>query len=243
MAEAPRMTDLLGREIEQVYEVYPDLNFSDDSRGDLTVKGTFPVVHEDVVLDRYKMFMSVPREYPRCMPVLRETGNRIPRSMDRHINSDGTACLFVPDELAKWLPEGSTMLDLLRGPVHSFFLSQTYFERTRSWPFGERPHGYAGVLHAYAEVVESTDVGVGRRVMEVMAMKKANKRMLCPCGSGKRLLHCHLKEIASAAEVFSPDVAAASLGNMANIKHAPPNGGASLMSLLRQWRGRGRGAR
>jgi len=54
---------------------------------------------EGQVLDRYSVELQLARNHPAGLPVVRETGGRIPRHIDRHLlAADGTACVLLPDE-------------------------------------------------------------------------------------------------------------------------------------------------
>lgn len=49
------------------------------------------------MLDRYSVELQLARNHPAGLPVVRETGGRIPRHLDRHVLSNGTACVLIPD--------------------------------------------------------------------------------------------------------------------------------------------------
>jgi hypothetical protein len=132
---------LYGREKAEVEAHFPDLHFVLEN--DLVyVRGSFPVMFEGQVLDRYSVELQLARNHPAGLPVVRETGGRIPRHIDRHIlAADGTACVLLPDERWRLWPVGRPLLKYLTGPLHSFFLAQTMVEEGQPWPFGQWAHG------------------------------------------------------------------------------------------------------
>src|SRR5947209_4394472 len=68
---------LFEKEKAEVEAAYPNLYFHIEN--DLViVRGTLPVVHEGKDLDRYAIEIALPRDYPRSLPAVRETGGRIP---------------------------------------------------------------------------------------------------------------------------------------------------------------------
>ncbi len=212
---------------DAVQQVFPDLNFFEDGDA-VMIKGGFAVLHEGAVIDRFALRVQVPGDFPSAVPTVWEVGGRIPRDETRHVNTqDGSACLFVTDEKVRWLPQGSTLLTFFRGPVHSFFLSQLAYERDGEWPFGQRPHGDAGVLHMYAELMGSTDLMVGRQVMQCLALTRNNKHMDCPCGSGKKQRTCHMESIERLRHQFPHAMVRTSLAKLErgrNVKTATRGG-------------------
>ena len=99
---------LYEKEKAEVEAHFPGLHFvvEDDL---VYVRGSFAVMFEGQVLDRYSVELQLPRNHPAGLPVVRETGGRIPRHNDRHIiAADGTACVLASRRalapLADWQP-------------------------------------------------------------------------------------------------------------------------------------------
>jgi len=165
------------------------------SEGDIVViRGSFPIVHENEVLDRFSIELRIPKDFPDSIPTLRETGGRIPRTPDHHINANGESCPLVPEEWLLLPREERTIASFLDGPVRNFFLFQALKERGESWPWDERPHGRAGLLQSYAEML-----GVAKDLVPAylycLSRKELKGHLDCPCGSGKRLRSCHLTQV------------------------------------------------
>ena len=121
--------------------------------GAKSVRGRFQVLIDRKVADSFLIRIALPSNYPKGLPTLYEIDGRIPRIVDRHINSRaGEACLYVPEEwLAKRKDDRfSTFLNVA---VRNFFLAQLYFEQHRRYPHGERPHYGAGMIEAYADIL------------------------------------------------------------------------------------------
>src|SRR5436189_2052332 len=89
----PNLEDLR----EEIAGVYPDLRVTNEG-GVIHVRGSFPIVHEGEVLDRFQITIELPHDFPKTVPVIREIGGRIPWIPDRHINPNGEACVLVPEE-------------------------------------------------------------------------------------------------------------------------------------------------
>ena len=85
----------------------------------------FAVMFEGQVLDRYSVELQLPRNHPAGLPVVRETGGRIPRDIDRHIiTADGTACVLLPDERWRLWPHRQPLAEIPYRPSPQF-LSRT----------------------------------------------------------------------------------------------------------------------
>jgi hypothetical protein len=162
------------------------------------IRGTLPVLDLTTgeEIDRYLIEIEFPADYPKAIPIVTEKGGRIPKIIDRHIfPSDGTCCLFVRDEQWRYHPEGTTILEFINGPVYQYFLSQSYFELTGKWLFGERRHGILGILEYYSEELETKDLKFILGFLDYLSKKVVKGHWDCFCGSGKRLRHCHISKL------------------------------------------------
>ncbi len=182
------------QEKRAVQAEYPDLRFR--LAGNLVVvDGDFPLVVEGKVRDRYSIEISLARDHPKSLPIVRETAGRIPRTADRHMNGDGTACVLLPDERWKSWPVGAPLVDFLNGPLRNYFICQSLVEGGDPWPMEELGHGPDGIRTSYAELLGTDDISVIRNYVACLAAKQAKGHWPCPCGSGKRLRNCHLKQV------------------------------------------------
>ncbi|MFZ2028833.1 MAG: hypothetical protein WAU68_00875 [Vitreimonas sp.] len=155
----------------------------------VTVRGSFPVVHLDEVLDRYEVEINFPDDYPDDPPSLRETGGRIPRVPERH-NSSGVACLFVPID---WKAKRTDLAfrTFLDEPVKQYFAKQSLVEEGQPWPSGERAHGVPGALEALRELIGVDTDEAALRALALLAEPTIKGHWPCVCGSAKRLRDCH----------------------------------------------------
>jgi hypothetical protein len=102
------------------------------------IRGSLPIIHQGIELDRYQMEIAFPPDYPKSLPRIRETAGRVPLVLDRPSTpSTGTACLFVD-----WLAEVGRepdFIEYLDEPVRNFFIGQSLVEAGHPWPFGVPP--------------------------------------------------------------------------------------------------------
>lgn len=190
------------REKVAVETAYPNLHFVED--GDFVcVRGSFPVISEGTVIDRYSVELQLAKDHPIGLPVVREVGGRIPRHPDRHVNEDGTACALLPDERWRVWPKGAPLVDFLKGPLHGFFVAQGLVEAGQPWPWGQWAHGAKGVFQFYREILKTADLSVMIAFLEYIAAKKPKGHWACACKSGKPLRRCHFILISSLREKIS----------------------------------------
>jgi hypothetical protein len=160
-----------------------------------------------VPFDYFEVRLEVDPCYPSVEPRVTETAGRLPHLSDRHINADGRCCLVVWEQ---WLvqAEDTSFAGFLAGPLRQFFLSQSLFEKTGEWRFGERAHGTAGILEAYAEVLgvkQKQHALISR--LELLSKPWPKGHWPCPCGSGRIIRKCHQEELWSLHQRVPPAIA------------------------------------
>lgn len=188
-------SSLLEKIRAEVQELYPNLHFYPQN-GRVVVRGSLPILDAGKELDRYSVEIVLLADYPNAVPLVWETGGKIPRHADHHVNKEsGEACLFVPDERWRIYPSGTTFLEFLNGPVRNFFLGHSIFRHTGEWPFGQRRHGSAGILEYYGELLGTDDVTVILGYLECLSRPTLKGHWPCPCMSGKRVRDCHRHQV------------------------------------------------
>ena len=200
----------LEREKREVEREYPDLRFRLAS--DLIIlEGDFPVVAEEKVRDRYAVEITLARDHPKSLPVVREVAGRIPRERDRHINGNGTCCVLLSDERWKSWPVGAPLVEYLNGPLRNFFICQSLVEAGDPWPIDQLAHGADGIRASYAELLGTDNINMIRGYLACLAAKKVKGHWPCPCGGGKRLRDCHWTQVLDLRKKISTADASASL--------------------------------
>lgn len=167
----------------------------------ILVEGTFLVTDGNGACDpegpltQYAIRIELSPTYPRIEPRVFETGGRITRDPDHHINGDGDCCVTVWEN---WLATAydTGIAAYLSGPLREYFLGQFWFEKTGSWPFGERAHGMNGMEEAYADAL-----GIANRrrdilyYLRILRLPRPKGHWPCPCSSGRRLRDCHAADL------------------------------------------------
>ncbi len=178
-------------DIELSLKSYPDLRLT-NNENEISIDGLWPVEQDGIVIQTYSILIQISKNYPVELPKVYETSGKIPRKIDRHINSSlGDACLFVEDERWEIWPLNTSFKVFLEVPVHNFFLYQAYFELMGHYPHGERNHGIKGKIEYYFEKLNVNSEKVVLKLLE-SASKPLSHREQCPCGNKKKFKYCHL---------------------------------------------------
>jgi hypothetical protein len=203
---------------------YPSLHLFIDPDGSATVRGTFPVRSaQGRVLDRYQVSIELLADYPKSLPVVRETGGQIPWKADFHVDPDGKACVLLPDDRWRCFPEGAPFRQFLDGPLHDFFLGHSLVALGEDWPFGEWSHGADGVYEYYRELLQTDDADTVRRFLFVLAKLNLKRHWDCPCGSGRKIARCCRARIRDLRTKIPPAIARSALERL-GLKSSPYKG-------------------
>jgi len=159
----------------------------------VVVSGPFVCTSDEGAFDTFDIEMSVSALFPQKEPDLKEVAGRIPHSVARHVfPSSGRCCLGLWEG---WLlkTDVADFESYLCGPVTSYFVSQSVFEITGEWPFGEQGHETEDIAATYAEALGLKDGADHRGLLRLLTAPFLSGNPLCPCGSRKRLRDCHWK--------------------------------------------------
>jgi hypothetical protein len=148
----------------------------------------------DPIHDKYEIQFVVPPKFPAALPRALETGARIPPSFHHFV--DGSLCLGAPTELRLRLDQSPNLTTYVDEFLVPYLFGHAYFQLYGQLPFGELAHGDAGIAEYLCGLLGANDSEAARKLLRLAALKRrdANK-LACPCGSGRRLEHCHNQEV------------------------------------------------
>ena len=161
---------------------------------DLVFAGTLEVNAQvpgkAAIRDMYEIQLRIPLNFPQKVPVVFETGGRIPRSY--HRLQDGSLCLASETRLRLLLAEGLSLVAFVERCVVPYLYRYSYLKTYGEAPFGDLAHGAEGIREDLRLLFGVDQGWAVLPFVRLVAMKKkhANKRS-CPCGSGRRLGRCH----------------------------------------------------
>ena len=152
IGNAERLSDLLKEVLGYIEVEQPELAARDHNEM-ILVEGKLLVGPAGGWFDVYDVLLVFLPDFPQVEPLVWEVASRVPRTADRHVfPKDGNCCLGVWEE---WLicAASHAVADFMKGPLQSYFESQTYFDMHGDWPYGQRSHGVQGVVEAFADIL------------------------------------------------------------------------------------------
>jgi hypothetical protein len=160
-------------------------------KGRLEFSARNPEVGE--IEDAFDLEIDVPRNFPRDLPTVTETGKKIPRTPDYHVNQhDGSLCLGSPLRLLLLVSEKPSLIGFAETCLVPYLFAVWHkLRHGGSLPFGELAHGLPGILVDYMDLFKLEKPEEAFRALQLLGQKKrrANKDQ-CPCGCKRRLGKC-----------------------------------------------------
>ena len=133
--------------ITALLDKYPDLRLRPSKDRNTTIAGSLEFsAHtrgQAQVTDRYEICISIPPDYPRSVPLVRETGGRIPR--DFHKLVTGHLCLGSPTRLRLIVAETPMLVSFVERCIVPYLYGYSVVENGGTLPFGELAHGLRGI--------------------------------------------------------------------------------------------------
>lgn len=184
----PMIKDL-ANDLLQLFKSNPYLSVITVGGVPSRIEGDFS---EGVKRGEFNVVINIPLNYPFGFPVLKEVGGGIPRTMDRHINEDGTCCVAVLQETIVRANKGIQVTAYVNEYVIPFLANQIYFKEYGNWCNGDYKHGNEGILQYYIELLEAKN---SNEVLNILGYALNNIRLgrndQCFCGSKKKFKACH----------------------------------------------------
>jgi hypothetical protein len=139
--------------------------------------------------DSFNLEINFPPDYPDNLPHVKELDYKIPNIFHRFTNGD--FCLCTPCE--QWLifSKKPTLENYITNLVNPYLLSWLWFQRFNKMPWGERKHGYIGLIESYRDLLRLTDIRHTIYFMIEFVKNELHHKKNCPCGSGRLFRKCH----------------------------------------------------
>lgn len=187
-------------DIDDLLSAWPRLRCAPSVRADIIlIEGwlEFSLAPPELpcIQDRYSVRIEVPVGMTECVPEVFETGQRIPRDANHHVNSNGALCLGSPWRLRQLIGRNSCLVNLIDFCIVPFLYAATWREQgNEGYPFAELAHGRAGLLDDYSSMLGLVKPSSVLQALEALARRcrEANK-LPCPCGCGFRLGRCEYR--------------------------------------------------
>lgn len=182
--------------LSQFLDDYPGMSTAPCSDAGTCLRGKFrfkaSVSDSDEIEDTYKLEIFVPDKFPKALPKVKETGEKIPRDGNFHVNSDGSLCLGSPLRLLKKVHSAPSLTGFADKCLVPYLYAVSYkLMHGGDFVFGELAHGDQGIVDDYSIMLGLQERNQITQAIQLLGAKKriANKRP-CPCGCGKRLGAC-----------------------------------------------------
>jgi hypothetical protein len=189
------------RGLDQFLIDYPGMSVIPGGGTDVVVAGEFRFAAStdgrEPIADSYQLKIEVPQAFPRGLPAVIETGRRIPRHPDFHVNPDGTLCVGAPIRLLLIIsdhPGLDSYASLCLVPYLYAISHKLKFGG--GFIFDELEHGKAGALQDYLQLFGLKQPGQAREALRLLSMREKDaNRQRCPCGCGRMLGRCEFREV------------------------------------------------
>lgn len=148
--------------------------------------------YNDIILkNELYISMFVPFTFPNELPIVKDIEKKIDNKF--HKNDNDVLCLACDTEMFLDLKsrEDVTISDFIEHFLLPYLYSYTYYKKYGKVPFGDRSHGFQGIVEFYKDYFKLENMGIVFQFLEYMSLNKYRGHNLCLCGSGKKLRNCH----------------------------------------------------
>ena len=194
---------------KQLHKIFSGLEINETEEGRFTVTGNlgFTVTHDGkTIKDDYDIEIIIPDDYPDNPPMVKETGNRIPRDKDNHVYpTSGTLCLGAPVAVRMTFAQQRNLLWFVKEQVVRFLFSHSYKRDYGVMPFGELRHDSEGILDYYKELFAVKDNIAALEFLRILSSERYDDYANCPCGSGLKIKKCHYRILKKARKQQRPE--------------------------------------
>jgi len=186
---------LFETQLEDVCKCYPYLQIK-KSGSSMFLQGMLDI--KDLEGNVIKsLFIEIHHQpgFPYRFPKLFEVGRYIPDGADWHKYADGSCCITAePIEIIE-CANGISVIEFIDKYAIPYFAHQVYRKEFGEYQ-KEYAHGAKGLRQAYRDIMgtdnvlcwwEYARIAFGYR--SIRLKRKDN----CPCGSGRKYKHCHMK--------------------------------------------------
>lgn len=134
-----------------------------------------------------KVRFCISKDFPNSIPMFYVFD--YPNDIE-HIYSDGNVCLATIGEMIHFLNRNTSLLAFIDKFINSFVFTLDWFEKYNTYPFGDRQHGYKGLLDYYINDLKLTKEQYKEMVLMIY-QNKYRGHLPCFCGSKEKLRDCH----------------------------------------------------
>lgn len=186
---------LFETQLEDVCKCYPHLQIK-KSGNSMFLQGMLDI--KDLEGNVIKsLFIEIHHQpgFPYRFPKLFEVGRYIPDGADWHKYADGSCCITAePIEIIE-CANGISVIEFIDKYAIPYFAHQVYRKEFGEYQ-KEYAHGAKGLRQAYCDIMGTDNVLCWweyARISFGYRSLRLKRKDNCPCGSGRKYKHCHMK--------------------------------------------------
>lgn len=181
------------KDITEGLKKYPSLKLISKRQ----VRGIFSTLQKEtgIVIEDYEVVIDFPFKYPFALPSVTEVSNKIPKTIARHVFSEGgNLCFGNFIDVAKVCLTGITFIWFLENILNPHLCREYVKEVTGEYPNGERSHSPEGHWESYYDLL-GTQVkeDILTEIKFALESPTLQRNDRCRCGTEKKYKNCHLK--------------------------------------------------
>lgn len=179
------------RDIREAIKLYTDWKIN-LIEGKEILAGIFNVVDDEgVKWNSFSIEIHHSEGYPYCFPLLFETGHKIPKILDWHINEIGSCCITVPITEAIACRKGLSVIGFIEKHAKSYLFNQAYRLKKGVYAKEEYLHGIYGLWEYYEELFQEKEKSKIIGYLSSLSKSEFGKKTLCFCGRKAKFRKCH----------------------------------------------------
>lgn len=182
----------LDEQIQHLLNHYPSLAIVETDFKQIRLIGTISIYRSAcnyTLCKDYTIELFIPISDSE-LPKIKCTDNSIDVNYP-HRYTNGMLCLETDTTIKFRFIDGFNLVEWMDEYVETYFFSYEYYMRYGHFPFGERSHGFIGIVESYQDIFNETDYGKIYALLQYSAEHSYHGHVDCPCGSGLRLRKCH----------------------------------------------------
>lgn len=144
------------------------------------------------LIESFGIIIRLQKSYPNAFPIVFSIDNKIEKTNDFHINSDGEICVEHTYIANKLVNAGLRLYDFINYYLPKYFSWILLKQSGLTEGLQEWAHGEKGTVQVYESLLNTTDKSTIKKFLEnYIRASKIGRNNRCYCGSGKKLKHCH----------------------------------------------------
>lgn len=162
-------------------------------------------------IESYEIAILIDNSYPNTFPVVKLLDNKIEKTDDFHISSEGIICFehsYIANSISKSCLRLYDFVDYYLPKYFSWVLVKQYgnAQNLQEWA-----HSTEGIKQFYETLINTADKNVIRLFLEnYCKASKINRNDKCYCGNGKKIKYCHIYAAeylnATSKQIISKDI-------------------------------------